>query len=99
MQGATVYNLDMSEKFSREENVDMPADNSTRLFTLPDVQDLSPTYFLKLILHDQQRPNCWSNFYWISTTHETIDWAKIEVVCHTYGIVCELFRAFSTAPR
>ena len=73
---AAIYNLDMSQKFSREVDVDMPADSSTRVFALPDVQGLSPTYFLKLVLRDRQRRIVGSNFYWMSTTPETIDWAK-----------------------
>ena len=71
---AKVYNLDMSEKFSKEENLSAAADSTTKIFTLPDISGLSPTYFLKLSLQDASGKLVGSNFYWLSTTNETLDW-------------------------
>ena len=71
-----IYNLDMSEKFSQENMVDAPADSTAKLFALPDISDLSPTYFLSLRLEDSTGKLVGSNFYWLSTKPETIDWAK-----------------------
>jgi exo-1,4-beta-D-glucosaminidase len=71
-----IYNLDMNEKFSHEDSVDAPADSTARIFTLPDVQDLNPTYFLVLRLEDAAGKLVGSNFYWLSTKPETIDWSK-----------------------
>jgi exo-1,4-beta-D-glucosaminidase len=73
---ATIYNLDMTEKFSRQVVVDAPADSKVRLFTLPEIADLTPTYFLKLDLKNEAGKTVGSNFYWMSTTPETIDWTK-----------------------
>ena len=71
-----IYNLDMTEKFSQENAVDAPADSTAKVFTLPDVASLSPTYFLMLRLEDAAGKLVGSNFYWLSTKPETIDWAK-----------------------
>ncbi len=71
-----IYNLDMTEKFSHEDSVDSPADSTAKIFQLPDVQGLSPTYFLVLRLTDSAGKLVGSNFYWLSTKPETIDWAK-----------------------
>ncbi|MFY9909343.1 MAG: glycoside hydrolase family 2 protein [Candidatus Sulfotelmatobacter sp.] len=71
-----LYNLDMTEKFSHVDSIDAPADSTTKLFPLPDVQDLSPVYFLVLRLEDSTGKLVGSNFYWLSTKPETIDWAK-----------------------
>jgi exo-1,4-beta-D-glucosaminidase len=71
-----VYNLDATEKFSQENNVDAPADSTAKIFTLPDLQGLSPTYFLVLRLEDAVGKPVGSNFYWLSTKPETLDWAK-----------------------
>jgi exo-1,4-beta-D-glucosaminidase len=73
---AKIYNLDMSEKFSKEETLNAPADSTTKIFELPDVQGLSPTYFLRLTVEDSNGKIVGSNFYWLSTTHETLDWEK-----------------------
>jgi exo-1,4-beta-D-glucosaminidase len=71
-----IYNLDMSEKFSQENKVEAPADSTAKVFALPDVQGLSPTYFLVLRLEDSAGKIVGSNFYWLSTKPETLDWAK-----------------------
>jgi len=71
-----IYNLDATEKFSQENAVDATADGTTRIFTLPDVSGLSNTYFLALKLEDSAGKLVGSNFYWLSTKPETLDWAK-----------------------
>jgi exo-1,4-beta-D-glucosaminidase len=71
-----IYNLDMSEKFTQENAVDAGADSTAKIFTLPDVPGLSPTYFLSLRLEDSAGKSVGSNLYWLSTKAETIDWAK-----------------------
>jgi exo-1,4-beta-D-glucosaminidase len=71
-----IYNLDMTEKFSQENKLDAPSDSTAKIFTLPDVADLSPTYFLVLRLENAGGTLVGSNFYWLSTKPETLDWAK-----------------------
>lgn len=71
-----VYNLDMTEKFSQETDVDAPADSTAKIFTLPGIDGLSSTYFLVLRLEDSAGKVVGSNFYWLSTKPETLDWAK-----------------------
>lgn len=71
-----VYNLDSTEKFSQENPVDAAADSTAKVFILPDVSGLSNTYFLVLKLQDSAGKLVGSNFYWLSTKPETLDWAK-----------------------
>ena len=71
-----IYNLDMTEKFTQENPVDAAADSTAKIFALPDVSGLSPTYFLVLRLEDSTGKLVGSNFYWLSTKPETLDWAK-----------------------
>jgi exo-1,4-beta-D-glucosaminidase len=71
-----IYNLDMTEKFSQENPVDAGADSTAKIFALPDIAGLSPTYFLVLKLQDSAGKVVGSNLYWLSTKPETIDWAK-----------------------
>ncbi len=74
---AKVYNLDMTEKFSKEAEVSVGADSSRRVFTLPPIQGLSTTYFVSLTLESASQIKS-SNFYWLSTREETIDWSRQE---------------------
>jgi exo-1,4-beta-D-glucosaminidase len=71
-----IYNLDMTEKFSRENSLDAPADSTAKIFALPEIPGLSSTYFVALRLTDSTGKLLGSNFYWLSTKPETIDWAK-----------------------
>jgi exo-1,4-beta-D-glucosaminidase len=71
-----LYNLDATEKFSHEDSLNALADSSAKVFTVPEVPGLSAVYFLALRLTDQEGKLVGSNFYWLSTKRETIDWAK-----------------------
>jgi exo-1,4-beta-D-glucosaminidase len=73
---AKVYNLEMTEKFSREATATIGEDSSTRVFTLPEIAGLTRTYFVFLTLADASGATVSRNFYWLSTTPETLDWDK-----------------------
>jgi exo-1,4-beta-D-glucosaminidase len=75
---ARVFNLDMKEMFARILPVDAPADSTQRVFTLPDIAGLSTTYFVHLQLTDSAGKRVGSNFYWLSTKPEVMDWDKSE---------------------
>jgi|HubBroStandDraft_1064217.scaffolds.fasta_scaffold00008_95 exo-1,4-beta-D-glucosaminidase len=71
-----IYNLDMTEKFSHEDSLDASADSTAKILTLPAVDGLSPVYFIALRLADSTGKLVGSNFYWLSTKPETLDWSK-----------------------
>lgn len=75
---AKVYNLDMKEKFAKHAEISVPADSSTRVFTLPSISGLSPTYFVSLTLEMAGQTES-RNFYWLSTREETLDWSRQEL--------------------
>jgi exo-1,4-beta-D-glucosaminidase len=74
---ARVYNLDMTEKFSKEAVLNIGPDSSTRAFIFPAINGLSPTYFVSLTLESAGQIQS-RNFYWLSTREETIDWSRQE---------------------
>jgi len=71
---ARIYNLDMSERFSKETAIDVDPDSSTRVLQIPDIKGLTPTYFLSLRLTDRNGKPVSSNFYWLSTKLDVLDW-------------------------
>jgi exo-1,4-beta-D-glucosaminidase len=73
---ARVMNFELKEKFAREATVDVAADGVVNAFTIPEIDDLTPTYFLKLTLTDASGKRVSDNFYWLSTTTVKLDWAK-----------------------
>jgi exo-1,4-beta-D-glucosaminidase len=71
-----IYDLRGVEKFSREQKIDSPADSSIQAFAIPDVPALPPTYFLKLNLTDSSGQLVSSNFYWLSSKPDQLDWDR-----------------------
>jgi exo-1,4-beta-D-glucosaminidase len=80
---AKLYNIDGTEKASKEATVDLPADSSTKAFDLPKVEGLSKTYFLRLQLHASAGELVSDNFYWLSTKADTLNWAKQQDTVYT----------------
>lgn len=64
---ARVFNLDMTEKFVRDSVLDVPADSSVRVLTIPIIASLSSTYFVDLRLSSNTDSVISTNFYWLST--------------------------------
>jgi len=73
---ARVFNLDGTQKFVKETALDATADSTAKVFKIPPIEGLSATYFLDLRVTDSSGQLVGSNFYWLSTKPETLDWAK-----------------------
>jgi len=73
---ARILNGDATEKFSKEVAVDAPADSTAKILEIPEVDGLTGAYFLDLRVTDAAGKLVGSNFYWLSTKPETIDWGK-----------------------
>ncbi len=71
-----ILNVDATEKFSKGVALDAAADSTAKVFEIPQVDGLSGAYFLDLRVFDASGKLVGSNFYWLSTKNETIDWAK-----------------------
>jgi exo-1,4-beta-D-glucosaminidase len=73
---AKIYNIDAKEKAARQATLDLGPDSATKAFDLPNPDGLTPTYFLKLELHDAAGKLVSENFYWLSTKPDVLDWEK-----------------------
>ena len=73
---AQVYDINLAEKFSRVTDLDLAVDSNFKAFAIPQIQDLSSTYFLKLTLQDKNGLTVSSNFYWLSTKDDVLDLQK-----------------------
>src|SRR5262249_25313941 len=72
---AAVYGVDLAEKFSKAASLDIPADSSTRLFQVPELEGLSGVYFLRLTLQDAAGKPVSRNFYWLSRQPDVSNFA------------------------
>jgi len=73
---AWVYNLDMTEKLVKDATLDVAPDSSTRVLTIPAIDGLSSTYFVRLALEDGSGKMVSTNFYWLSTRPDVLDWDR-----------------------
>jgi exo-1,4-beta-D-glucosaminidase len=73
---AEIYTIDAKEKTFRDATLNLGPDSSTKAFDLPNVDGLTPTYFLKLELRDSGGKLVSENFYWLSTKQDVLDWEK-----------------------
>ena len=95
---ARVYNFDLSEKWAHEETFDIASDGVRRVFTIPEIKDLSTTYFVKLMLTDSTGKLISSNFYWLSTKEDVNDWANSSWY-HTPNTAFADFTELNSLPR
>jgi len=73
---AQVFDLNLAEKFSKAIEIDLAADGNFKAFSIPQIKDLTATYFLKLTLQNSTGQIVSSNFYWLSTTDDVLDTKK-----------------------
>jgi exo-1,4-beta-D-glucosaminidase len=71
---AEVFDLDLKPRFSGDATVDVAADGTARALVIPEIADLSRTYFVRLWLSDEKGALLSRNFYWLSTKKDELDW-------------------------
>ena len=67
-----ILGLDASQKLARDTVLDVPADTSLRIFTLPQPEGVSGAYFLDLRLTDAGGIPLSTNLYWLSTQPDVL---------------------------
>ena len=73
---ATVVDINGATRWTNSARVDVPPDGVVRAFTIPELADLSKTYFLSLTIEDKRGAVVSRNFYWLSTVEDVLDWKK-----------------------
>jgi exo-1,4-beta-D-glucosaminidase len=73
---AKILNVDGAIRYSKEVTVDAAGDSTAKVLELPRVDGLTQTYFLDVRVVDASGKLVGSNFYWLSTQAETLDWPK-----------------------
>ena len=70
---ATLYNIpDLTQAYTTQVNLNVPANASTPALTIPAVAGLSTTYFIRLQLKDSTGAVVSNNLYWYSTSPDTL---------------------------
>ena len=73
-----VYHFDLKPVLSRLSPVDVAADVSQRVLTIPAFPKTAKAevYFVKLELRDREGKQLSSNFYWISSKPDVFEWSR-----------------------
>ena len=80
---ASLYNLDGTEKWTHDAMVDVSRDTPAVAFTVPQLPDMSTTYFLKLSATDRFGKVTSDNFYWLSTKPDELAWEQTHDTVNT----------------
>ncbi|HMD37916.1 MAG TPA: glycoside hydrolase family 2 protein [Candidatus Acidoferrum sp.] len=75
---AKIYDTAMKERFSHEEVSGVSADGVSKVFSIPEPDGITPTYFLNLQLYSPSGELLSRNFYWLSAKQDVPDFAKTE---------------------
>ncbi len=76
---AQVLGLNLERLFAQEQTIDVGADRVVRSFVVPVPKTSTATYFLRLTLSKPGAATPLStNFYWLSTQPDVLDWKKTE---------------------
>ena len=74
---AAMYDIpDLAQKYAKQMTLNVRADSSTTAFTIPEIENLSTTYFVRLRLKDVAGRLVGENVYWYSTQPDIFDFAK-----------------------
>ncbi|MGB2865624.1 MAG: sugar-binding domain-containing protein, partial [Sedimentisphaerales bacterium] len=74
-----VLDINSTEVFNRMFEIDTEPESSTKIFELPELLNISMTYFLDLRLNNDKGIEIGSNFYWLSTRPDVLDYdTKVE---------------------
>lgn len=65
---AKVFDFDLKEKWSREEKVSVEENSYKEVFTVPQINNITPVYFVRLELLDNKGNVVSDNFYWRSAS-------------------------------
>lgn len=97
---AKVYDFNLNQIFSKEATVQVQPDSVTSLFAIPEQQPNGlPTYFVKLDLVDSTGKSVSSNFYWLSSTPDVLDWEKTVPQLYTPQSSYTDFTALQSLPQ
>lgn len=73
---ATVYDMDGSQKFSKEVTSNVAGDGIKQCFVLPAISGLSDVYFVRLELKNAAGKVESINWYWLSSKKDELNWKK-----------------------
>ena len=69
-----IFDLHSNEIFNNRQTASTGPQSSMEIFTLPDFPDITATYFLDIRLIEKDGSQIASNYYWLSTQSDVLDY-------------------------
>jgi exo-1,4-beta-D-glucosaminidase len=92
-----VFDFNLKAVFTKTLDVASKANSSEKVLTLPELKTITPTYFVRLTLKSKGEEAS-SNFYWLSTKPDVLDWAKSDWAFTPQTAFADLTALNSLAP-
>jgi len=73
-----VFNLNSEEIYSNSIEASIKGNSSTKILDMPKLEGLTKTYFIDLKLINNENKIIGSNFYWLSTKEDVLDYENTE---------------------
>jgi len=71
-----LFDIESKKRFSKDVKINLNADEVKSILILPEVENLSMTYFVSLKLIDEKNNIISNNFYWLSKKKDVLDFPK-----------------------
>ena len=69
-----ILDINSTEVFNKVVDIGCAAESSSLILNLPDLKNITTTYFLDLRLIDQHKNQIGNNFYWLSKKQDVLDY-------------------------
>ena len=71
-----VFDINSKELLSKTIKTDIAENSSSKIFDIPNLKNLTTTYFVHVSLKDANNKEVVNQIYWLTTGKETFDWDK-----------------------
>ena len=71
-----IFDIQSHELYYQSIPVEIGANQAKKIWTLPEIENLTTTYFLDLRLRNDREREIDNNFYWLSTKADVLDYEK-----------------------
>ncbi|MCK5782148.1 MAG: beta galactosidase jelly roll domain-containing protein [Flavobacteriales bacterium] len=75
-----VFDINSKELLSKTIKSDIAENSSSKIFDIPNLKNLTTTYFVHVSLKDSENNEVANQIYWLSTGVDTFDWDKTTFV-------------------
>ncbi len=79
-----IFDINSKEIFTENWKGDVKSNISKPIFELPEINNLTPVYFLKLQVLDKNNNEVDNSIYWLSTKKDVIDWEAAKALPWPY---------------